>query len=138
MESITVKDYMNKRPVTFSPDMPLSSALEKLLRSQQTGGPVVDANKRLVGFISEQDMLQQLLRDSYHCQDSHAVADCMTSNALAVEPEDSIIKLAEMMAPTKPKLYPVVDEGKLVGIITRRDVLRAISMQMGECLTHPV
>jgi FOG: CBS domain len=68
MESITVKDYMNKRPVTFSPDMPLSSALEKLLRSQQTGGPVVDANKRLVGFISEQDMLQQLLRDSYHCK----------------------------------------------------------------------
>lgn len=138
MESIKVKDYMNKRPVTFSPDMPLSSALEKLLRSQQTGGPVIDANKHLVGFISEQDMLQQLLRDSYHCQDSHSVSDCMTPNALAVQSEDSIIKLAEMMIPTKPKLYPVVDDGKLVGIITRRDVLRAISTQMGECLTHPV
>jgi CBS domain-containing protein len=62
----------------------------------------------------------------------------MRSDVLTVSPEDSIIELAEVMSGQKPKIYPVVNNGQLVGVITRRDVLTAISTQIGACFKHPV
>ncbi|UTV26772.1 CBS domain-containing protein [Photobacterium atrarenae] len=138
MESLKVKDYMNTRPVTFDPKMSLSQALGKLLLSKQIGGPVVDEQRKVVGFLSEQDMIHKLLKVGYHCQDTHNVQDCMRPEVLTVTPEDSIIELADVMTGQKPKIYPVVDNGRLVGIITRRDVLTAISNQIVDCFKHPV
>lgn len=138
MESLKVKDYMNARPVTFDTKMSLSKALEKLLSSKQIGGPVIDEHKKVVGFLSEQDMIHKLLKVGYYCQDTHTVGECMRSEVLTVTPEDSIIELADTMTGQKPKIYPVVDNGQLVGIITRRDVLQAISNQIVECFKHPV
>ena len=57
---------------------------------------------------------------------------------LSVSPEMSIIELADMMKVGKPKVYPVIDNGKLVGIITRRDVLRAIGKNLANCFKHQV
>lgn len=138
MESLKVKDYMNSRPVTFDKHMSLSVALDKLLTAKQIGGPVIDEQKRVVGFLSEQDMIHKLLKVGYHCQDTHNVDDCMRPDVLTVSPEDSIIELAEVMSGQKPKIYPVVNNGQLVGVITRRDVLTAISTQIGACFKHPV
>ncbi|KLV11460.1 MULTISPECIES: CBS domain-containing protein [Photobacterium] len=138
MESLKVKDYMNMRPVTFEPKMSLAKALDKLLTSKQIGGPVVDENRRVVGFLSEQDMIHKLLKVGYYCQDTHTVEECMRPDVLTVSPDDSIIELAETMAGQKPKIYPVVERNQLIGVITRRDVLTAISNQIGDCFKHPV
>ncbi|OBU15211.1 hypothetical protein AYY19_05570 [Photobacterium aquimaris] len=138
MESLKVKDYMNVRPVTFTETMPLSGALDKLLTAKQIGGPVINEHKQVVGFISEQDMIHKLLKAGYHCQDSHTVRECMRTDVLTVSGEDTIIALAETMTGQKPKIYPVVDDGSLVGVITRRDVLTAISNQIGACFKHPL
>ncbi|MBC7005832.1 CBS domain-containing protein [Photobacterium sp. BZF1] len=138
MESLKVKDYMNVRPVTFEPKMSLSKALDKLLSAKQIGGPVVDETRKVVGFLSEQDMIHKLLKVGYHCHDTHTVEECMRADVLTVSPEDSIIELADTMAGQKPKIYPVVEYGQLVGVITRRDVLTAISNQIGDCFKHPV
>lgn len=139
MESIKVKDYMNKRPVTFKVSMSLSTAMDKMLNSHQTGGPVVDENNHVVGFLSEQDLIHKLLRVAYSCQDSDNVADCMRADVKTVTADNSVIKLAEDMQPTKPKVYPVVDENsRLIGVISRRDILRAISTQIIDCFHHPV
>ncbi|MCP4956655.1 CBS domain-containing protein [Photobacterium aquimaris] len=138
MESLKVKDYMNVRPVTFTETMPLSGALDKLLTAKQIGGPVVNEHKQVVGFISEQDMIHKLLKVGYHCQDSHTVSECMRTDVLTVSGEDTIIALAETMIGQKPKIYPVVDDGRLIGVITRRDVLTAISNQIGACFKHPL
>ncbi|MDV5169334.1 CBS domain-containing protein [Photobacterium rosenbergii] len=138
MESLKVKDYMNVRPVTFEPKMSLSKALDKLLSAKQIGGPVVDETRKVVGFLSEQDMIHKLLKVGYYCQDTHTVEECMRADVLTVSPEDSIIELADTMAGQKPKIYPVVENGHLVGVITRRDVLTAISNQIGDCFKHPV
>jgi predicted transcriptional regulator len=102
MESLKVKDYMNSRPVTFDKHMSLSVALDKLLTAKQIGGPVIDEQKRVVGFLSEQDMIHKLLKVGYHCQDTHNVDDCMRPDVLTVSPEDSIIELAEVMSGQKP------------------------------------
>lgn len=138
MESLKVKDYMNVRPVTFTGEMSLSVALNKMLTAKQIGGPVINELKQVVGFISEQDMIHKLLKVGYHCQDSHTVSDCMRTDVLTVSGEDTIIVLAETMTENKPKIYPVVDDGRLVGVITRRDVLTAISNQIGACFKHPL
>ncbi|PSW17273.1 CBS domain-containing protein [Photobacterium sanctipauli] len=138
MESLKVRDYMNVRPVTFDPKMSLSQALDKLLTAKQIGGPVIDETRKVVGFLSEQDMIHKLLKVGYHCQDTHNVQECMRPDVLTVSPEDSIIELANTMAGQKPKIYPVIDRGELVGVITRRDVLTAISNQIGDCFKHPV
>lgn len=138
MESLKVKDYMNTRPITFTENMSLSAALDKLLTAKQIGGLIINEHKQVVGFISEQDMIHKLLKVSYHCQDSHSVSDCMRTDVLTVSGNDTIIVLAETMTGQKPKIYPVVDDGRLVGVITRRDVLTAISNQIGACFKHPL
>ncbi len=139
MHSLKVKDYMTLQAVTFSKDMPLSAALNKVMQSVNLGGPVLDENKKVIGFLSEQDLLDKLVKASYHCQDTHTVQECMHDDVLSVSPETSIIELADMMKVGKPKVYPVVDDrGKLVGIITRRDVLRAIGVTLNESFMHPV
>ncbi|MDD1782764.1 CBS domain-containing protein [Enterovibrio sp. ZSDZ35] len=139
MESIKVGDYMNKRPVTFKASMTLSVALEKMLNAHQTGGPVIDENNHVVGFLSEQDMIHKLLKVGYYCQDTNTVGDCMHKEVAAVTRDDSVIKLAEEMLPGKPKVYPVIDENeRLVGVISRRDILRAIAAQIDDCFLHPV
>lgn len=138
MESLKVKDYMTLQAVTFTPEMSLSAALEKVMNSKYLGGPVVNEKKEVIGFLSGQDLLEKLIKVSYYCQDTHIVSDCMHPEVLSVTSETSIIELAEMMKVGKPKVYPVIDDGKLVGIITRRDVLRAVAKNIDDCFKHPV
>lgn len=126
METLKVKDYMDHQAVKFSPEMSLSAALDKVMKSKHLGGPVVDADGKVIGFISEQDLLTNLMKVAYTSQETHIVSDCMYKEVLSVSPELGIFELAAMMKVGKPKVYPVVDNGKLLGIITRRDVLTAI------------
>ncbi|EGA65746.1 CBS domain-containing protein [Vibrio brasiliensis] len=138
MESLKVKDYMTLQAVTFTPEMSLSAALDKVMNSRYLGGPVINEQKEVIGFLSGQDLLDKLIKVSYYCQDSHIVSDCMHPEVISVTSETSIIELAEMMKVGRPKVYPVIDGGKLVGIITRRDVLRAIGKNIEDCFKHPV
>jgi CBS domain-containing protein len=130
MQSLKIKDYMNKRPITFKPDMPVSEAVDLMLKHRQTGGPVVGPDKKLVGFISEQDCLSKAIEASYHFENVALVEECMRTDVLTVNPETSVLELAQQMLEQKPKIYPVMDRDKLVGVITRRDVLRAVEAHM--------
>ncbi|PMH45019.1 hypothetical protein BCU68_11285 [Vibrio sp. 10N.286.49.B3] len=138
MESLKVKDYMTQRTVTFTVDMPLSVALDKVMQSVHLGGPVINEQQEVIGFLSEQDLLDKLVKVSYFCQDTHLVGDCMHPDVLSVSPETSIIELADMMKVGKPKVYPVIDNKQLVGIITRRDVLKAIGKTLEQCFKKQV
>ncbi|MEI8631464.1 CBS domain-containing protein [Vibrio sp. PP-XX7] len=138
MESMVVKDYMTRHPVTFEANMSLSAALEKVIHSEHFGGPVVNEQGRVIGFLSEQDLLDKLVKVGYHCQDAHVVGDCMTQDVCSVSPSLAIIELASLMKVGKPKVYPVIDEGVLVGLITRRAVLKALDKGIKSCFKHQV
>lgn len=138
MNSLKVKDYMTLQVVTFTVDMSLSAALNKVMKNVVMGGPVINEKEEVIGFLSEQDLLDKLVKASYHCQDSYTVGECMHSDVLSVSSDMSIIELADMMKVGKPKMYPVVDNKKLVGVITRRDVLKAIGQSLNDCFKHPV
>lgn len=135
MQSLTVASYMNKRPVSFKPDSPVAEAVEKLLRSNQIGGPVLDANKHVIGWISEQDCLHKMIESSYHCESAALVEDIMRTDVLSIDENASILELGQQMLLAKPKAYPVVEDKRLVGIITRRDVLTAINAHLSSCFS---
>ncbi|WCE28645.1 CBS domain-containing protein [Vibrio sp. SCSIO 43137] len=138
MDALKVKDFMDQRAVKFTPEMSLTAALDKVISSGHMGGPVVNEDDEVIGFISEQDLLEKLVKVSYHCQDTHIVSDCMYKEVLSVTPETGIIELASMMKVGKPKVYPVVSNNKLVGIISRGDVLKAIGQSLDDCFKRPV
>ncbi|MFD2230609.1 CBS domain-containing protein [Alkalimarinus sediminis] len=134
--AILVSDYM--KPVTkhFSPDTSVKEIVKTLVNNHLVGAPVLDENKKLVGFISEKDCLQQMVNDSYYSQDHHVARDIMRQNPLSVSPNDDIFSLAEEMIGRRPKLYPVVENEQVIGIITRADVLRALSNARAEQHKH--
>lgn len=139
MKSLQIGDYMNKRPVKFSIEMPVAEAVERLLENAQTGGPVVDKNGMVCGFLSEQDCLVQMLESSYYREQVARVKDIMKPNVLSVKPYDSVLEVANRMLGEKPKVYPVVDsDGTLLGTVSRTNVLRAIDMHLQDGYSQAV
>lgn len=131
MESVQVREYMNLYPVTFTPEMVIEEASLRFLKTKQIGGPVINSNKQLVGFLSESDVLAKMLETIYYNEHIANVEDLMRKDVLSVKPYDSIIELAQNMLKNKPKVYPVVDDdGNLLGTICRNDVLMAIDKHM--------
>ena len=137
MDSIKIKDYMDRRPVLLTAEMSLAIAVEKLLDSKKNGAPVVDNLGKLVGFLSQQDCLSVMLKSSYHCDLTSTVQDCMKSPVLTVAPDDSVLALAEQMLGAKPKIYPVLKDGKVIGTINRTNVLKAMNIYMQQCYLSP-
>ncbi|WP_299074251.1 CBS domain-containing protein [uncultured Paraglaciecola sp.] len=131
MESLKVCDYMNARPVTFTSNMPVAEAVERLLEAKQIGGPVVNTDNKVIGFLSEQDCLVQMIESSYYQEQVALVNDIMRTGVLAIKPYLSIIELAQQMTLDKPKVYPVVDDdGYLLGTINRSALLHALDVQL--------
>lgn len=137
MDSIKIKEHMDRQPVLLTPNMSLATAVEKLLAQNKLGAPVVDDSGALLGFLSQQDCLAVMLKSSYHCDMVAVVKDCMRSDVLWVGPEDSVLQLAEQMLGLKPKIYPVVDNGKVIGTINRTNILGAINTYMQQCYLTP-
>lgn len=133
-EAEKVRDVMGKHPLALRAETDLTAAVDLLLKLKMSGLPVVDANERVVGFVSEQDCLRSLLVSSYHCEGSPSVDDVMHREVLSVRPDDALMDVAEMMVKQKPKIYPVVDEtGRLVGLLGRSQVLGALKEMRQAC-----
>ncbi|RRJ84531.1 CBS domain-containing protein [Aestuariirhabdus litorea] len=125
--AIRVADYMtrNHPPIACGTDLGL--VVERLTKEHVPGLPVVDEQHRVVGWVSEQDCIRAVLNESYYCDQKARVNEVMRSDVLTVSPDDDIIFLATQMLEDKPKLYPVVHNGELMGLITRSDILRALN-----------
>ncbi len=133
MADYTVREVMHTNPLSVREGDLLVDVVEKLATHGVMGMPVVDDRGAVVGFVSEQDCIQSMLATSYFCEGNPVVADVMSRELLTVRPDDSVVDLARRMGRDKPKVYPVVDAGKLVGLITRADVLKALRREVLAC-----
>lgn len=125
-KSCLVKDYMTRTLTKFTPDMDVLDAVHLLVQQRIAGAPVVDEHGNLIGMLSELDCLKVALNASYHGNWGGPVADFMSGDTQTVEAEMSIIDLAQVFVDTGFRRFPVVTENRLVGQISRRDVLRAL------------
>jgi CBS domain-containing protein len=126
MQTIKIADYMATHLLTFGPGDNVFEAMDRLLDHGVSGGPVVDADGRLVGILSEVDLIAVVMQGSYYEQTQGLVRDYMKAPIDTVEAEMDIYSLAERFIRERRRRYPVLHEGRLVGQISRRDVLRAI------------
>ena len=125
MRSLKVKGYMATKLVTFAPDLNVVEAMNQILNSGITAAPVVDESGSLVGILSEVDLMPVVIQDSYYDEPLGIVSDYMKTPVDTVDPNLDIYTLAERFIHEHRRRYPVVDAGKLVGQVSRRDVLRA-------------
>jgi CBS domain-containing protein len=129
LDSVSVRDYMTPidKLVKLAPTTEVMSAINQLVKHHISGAPVVDAEGKLVGMLSEMDCMQVGLIAAEDSCVAGPVSQFMKSNVVSVAPDDSLTQLAQLFL-TKPfRRYPVIDKGQLVGQISRSDVLKAIS-----------
>lgn len=124
--SCIVRDYMTPHPVTFKPDMDVLDAVHELVKHRIAGAPVVNDHGEIVGMLSEFDCLKVALDAGYYGDAGGPVADYMSSSVETVDADMSIVDLAGKFLKTKYRRFPVMTENRLVGQVSRRDVLRAL------------
>ena len=122
-----VKDYMSRPVVTLKPDMDVLEAMEILLAKRISGAPVVDKIGNLVGMLSEKDCMRVALNAGYHGHWGGPVAEYMHPDVETVDADTSIFDMASRFLRQAYRRYPVVKDNRLVGQISRRDVMRALT-----------
>ena len=126
LKSCLVKDYMTKTLVTFTPETSVLDAIHSLVKHRIAGAPVVDDSGNLIGMLSEFDCMKVALQAGYHEMFGGPVSEYMTTDVTTVNAQMSIIDLAQLFAEKGYRRFPVTDKNRLVGQVSRRDVLRAL------------
>ena len=127
LDSVRVKDYMSTKLITFTPEMEVMRAVNTLVQHGIAGAPVVDKDGKLVGMFSEKDCLSVALVASQDTCIAGPVSQFMSTKVVTVDPEMTLMQLANMFVAQSYRRYPVLEKGKLVGQISRSDVMRAIN-----------
>ncbi len=125
MKSLKLRDTMSTNVITFAPGDSVVHAMATLLERGISGAPVVDEDGALVGILSEVDLIQVVVQDSYYDDPVGIVADFMQTQVECVDPDMDIFSLAQQFLEHHRRRYPVLENDRLVGQISRRDVLRA-------------
>ena len=126
LKSALVKDYMSGKLVTFSPHTDVLDAIHELVQKRISGAPVVDDHGNLIGMLSEFDCMKVVLTAGYYGEPGGPVSELMISDVKTVDANMSIFDLAELFMEQRYRRYPVLKDNRLVGQISRRDVLRAL------------
>jgi predicted transcriptional regulator len=130
VKSESVTKYMAKNLITFTPDTDISEVIESLLDNRISGAPVLNKKGEVVGLIDDKDCLRVLIDGVYHNQPiSNTVESYMTSVMKTISVDSDIIDVADIFLHSPFKRLLVLDTaGKLVGQVSRRDILRAIKI----------
>ncbi len=126
-EPIIVSDYMTTNLIVFSPDQSVLEVINTLIKHKISGGPVVNENYELVGIISEGDCIKQISESRYYNQPmgNVNVEKQMIKNVETIDGNMNVFDAAEKFLKSKRRRFPIVEDGKLVGQISQKDILKA-------------
>lgn len=132
-----VREVMTPDVVTVTPEMSLRVAARRLAEHSITAMPVVDGSGRLVGVLSEADVMREALVPDQRAHlidvhvgegpDVHRVREVMSPHPVTVHPEDDLMDAVRLMTDSAFKSLPVVEEGHVVGVVSRKDVIAQIA-----------
>ncbi len=125
MNHLTARDFMTKKLVTLSPEMDVIDGVQRLLKNRISGAPVVDSDGKFVGVFSEKCAMQVLLDSAYEQLPSNEIRLFMDTEPQTIEPDTQLLSIAQVFLITTYRRLPVLEDGQLVGQVSRRDVMRA-------------
>lgn len=123
---LKVRDYMMSDVVTVTPDTEITRVVRILIERDISGIVVVDSSAAVVGIVTERDCIGTATQSGYFDQLGGPVADFMSAPVETVGPEENLVDVAVRFTHSRYRRYPVLEGTRLVGIIARRDVLRAL------------
>lgn len=129
-----IRDIMSKSVVSIRRDATMIDAVRVLTKHHLSGAPVVSAIGEVIGFISEPNLMDVLFDKEAR---SELVSNVMSREVHVVHADDPISTAASMLAMYGIRRLPVIEDGHLIGVITRRDLL-AYSLLNTETLTEPL
>ncbi len=131
---LKVKDYMTTNLITFKPDQTVQEVVEAIIKYKISGGPVVNERQELVGIISEGDCLKQLSESRYYNMplEHDNVEKRMAKNVETIDGNMDVFDAANKFLNSKRRRFPIVENGKLVGQISQKDILKAALQLKGE------
>lgn len=126
VKEMRVRDFMVTKPVLLKRDTDLLDAVRMLVDRRISGAPVVDDRGNLIGVLTERDFLRAALVAGYHGESGGSVGDYMSSDVQAVNADDSLLDVAMGFVQTKYRGFPVMEDNRVVGYVTRRHILRVV------------
>lgn len=131
MNQLFVRDVMHKDPVTITAELPLDVALETMRSNNVRRLPVVSDTRRVVGILTLYDALIATRKEADWMGElvtpMPTVKDAMTANVITIEPGVDVAHAARMMNSHRVGGLPVVEDHKLVGILTESDLFRILA-----------
>lgn len=125
-----VRDYMDKVVPTLAPETDILEAVDFLLAKHVTGAPVLNPAGSVIGILTEKDLLRLLATGMDSDKPRGTVREYMTHEVVSVPSHMNVYFLAGMFLKAAYRRLPVIDDGKLVGAITRFDILRVIQANL--------
>jgi CBS domain-containing protein len=121
---LEARDIMTKQVICIRKDTPIFEAIRLMVQNSITGIPVVEEDMKLVGMLSEQDVLR--LFHTYEDEKVRTVNDFMTQPAIHFEEHELLLDVCYCLRDHSIRRVPVTSDGKVVGVISRSDILRCI------------
>ena len=122
-----VSKYMARDLITFKPNQPIHEAIDTMLNKRISGAPVLNDDGELIGMLSEKDCLKIIVDRAYYNQPNQKseVKDFMSTVVATIDISKDVLDVANMFLSTNYRRFPVVENGKLKGQVSRRDIMKA-------------
>ena len=131
--NLLVRDIMTKNIVRFNEDQTIHDVMDALIKNRISGGPVVNKNNQLIGIISEGDCMKEISDSRYFNMPilDKSVGYFMTKDVQTLPATMSLFDAASMFHKTGRRRFPVLDNGNLVGQVSRKDIVIAAANLRG-------
>jgi CBS domain-containing protein len=126
---MTAKEIMTRDIITVAPDLTVRKLAMTLVKNQISGAPVAGKNGKILGIVSEADIVAKKGKD---------VKAIMSKKVISVVEDTPVEEIAQLMTKHKIKRLPVMNGGKVVGIVSRADIVNAIAMGKHVTIPSPV
>ncbi|MEW6077165.1 MAG: CBS domain-containing protein [Thermodesulfobacteriota bacterium] len=123
---VTAKEVMSASVMTVNTDVKINDVIKLLVKHNVTGLPVVDEEMNLLGMVTEKDVLKAL----YNKEKVKTVQDLMSPNVTTFDENEDLIKVFKCLVENSFRRVPITSSGKLVGIISRRDIIRFLHKKL--------
>src|SRR5437763_16798295 len=127
--AMIASDIMTRKVCTIHPEASVQEVAQLLSRERISGAPVVNADGMIIGIVTEADIISKVDREGLR------VADIMSHEVIFVSEETSVSEIAMLLTERKIKRVPIVNDGKLVGIVSRADIVHAVAQ--GNLIIRP-